>query len=395
VQWRRLRREARFLKRVLKRLDEKLQAGSIKGPADLHQALLDATQETLSYGGARTVENPERLAEAAVRAAIPPSVELLAEFVLGRSDELLGGDREFREGFEARLRDRWGQALQLAEVLRLVALEAGMSFHQRHQPASGDWVYAALVRLHARGCLIGSEIVTLLRSGHASGAHARWRALHELAVVAFFLKKHGQEVARQYLLHDAVASYRALADYQRFARELNYEPFSEAEMLEIRRRRDELCKAFGHKYGEDYGWAAQTFGFAPNFRQIEDDVDLAKWRPYYRWASHSIHAGPKALRFDLGMLDPDALMLAGPSNAGLADPGHSMCISLGQITTALLSLRPDLGDVVVMQFLLGLADAAGEAFIAAHRAQEMAAGEEAGPLIAGKRVPLQPRERDG
>jgi hypothetical protein len=35
-----------------------------------------------------------------------------------------------------------------------------------------------------RACLVGSEIYGLPRTGHAAGAQARWRTLHELAVVA-------------------------------------------------------------------------------------------------------------------------------------------------------------------------------------------------------------------
>jgi hypothetical protein len=342
-------------------------AGKIQGPAELHGALLNATQLELNRSGARKLEELEDLAGEAARAAVGPAVELLTDSVLEGSDELIRSDREHREGFERRLGEHWGSALELADLLRLTAVEAAASFHERNKPAAGDWVYDAIVRLHARACLISSEIAALLRSGHASGAHARWRALHEVVVVAFFIAKHGQETARRYRLHDAVASYRALADYQRFAPELNYDPFDAKEVQEIKDRRDELCKEFGDLYGKEYGWAAEVFGFAPSFRRIEDDVDLAKWRPYYRWASQSIHADPKALVLDLGVLEPNTMMLAGPSNAGLADPGHSMCISLGQITTVLLGLRPELGDIVIMQFLLGLVDAAGEAFITGHR----------------------------
>lgn len=92
-------------------------------------------------------------------------------------------------------------------------------------------------------------------------------------------------------------------------------------------------------------------------------------RPHYRWASHPTHAGPKGIASDLGLLRNE-VMLAGPSNAGLADPGHGITISLLQITVSLLGTDPDMGDVVTMTFLQGATDAVGEAFIGAHRELE-------------------------
>jgi hypothetical protein len=34
---------------------------------------------------------------------------------------------------------------------------------------------------------IFNEILVLLKSGYADGANSRWRSLHELAVISFFL----------------------------------------------------------------------------------------------------------------------------------------------------------------------------------------------------------------
>ncbi len=40
----------------------------------------------------------------------------------------------------------------------------------------------ALLMLHARTCLVASELETMIRCGYADGAAARWRTLHEMAV---------------------------------------------------------------------------------------------------------------------------------------------------------------------------------------------------------------------
>ena len=40
-------------------------------------------------------------------------------------------------------------------------------------------------------------ILALLRSGFADDAHARWRSLHELAVVSGFISEYGEDVAEK------------------------------------------------------------------------------------------------------------------------------------------------------------------------------------------------------
>jgi hypothetical protein len=64
------------------------------------------------------------------------------------------------------------------------------------------------------------------------------------------------------------------------------------------------------------------------------------------------------------------MLLAGPSDLGLADPGHSTAISLSQITFTLLTMKPNIDRLVICQILGRLEDEVGEAFIAAHRALE-------------------------
>lgn len=84
-------------------------------------------------------------------------------------------------------------------------------------------------------------------------------------------------------------------------------------------------------------------------------------------ASHPIHAGPKAIAFDIGLADPSDVMLAGPSDQGLADPGHGMCISLMHVTTSLVTRHPIAGDLVNLQVIQKVVDQAGGALIRAHR----------------------------
>ena len=70
----------------------------------------------------------------------------------------------------------WGVPLDLLEALISLSLELGDDFSQKFSSIPSnkdDMVFYALRGLHARGCQVSSEILTLLRGGFADGAHAR------------------------------------------------------------------------------------------------------------------------------------------------------------------------------------------------------------------------------
>ena len=284
--------------------------------------------------------------------------------------QLLAERRANRAGFESRLYARWRSAIDLFEAIVVVAQESGADFNQKYRPQAAqdqDYVFEVLTRLHARACLLASEVLALLRSGYASGANARWRTLHEVAVVAYFIRQHGQDVAKRYLSHHVIESAKSAKEYQKYSERLNVEPFSDEELTRLQAEADELCQKFGASYRGRYGWAASILKGDPTFARIEEAVVMQHMRPYYGMASSSVHAKPHAIKFDLGNLNPHITMLAGPSNTGLADPGQGAAIALLQITTTLLALSPDVREVVNMLSLQSLVEESLEAFIAVHR----------------------------
>jgi hypothetical protein len=156
---------------------------------------------------------------------------------------------------------------------------------------------------------------------------------------------------------------------------LGYKPYDQSEMDEFRRRHDSLLSKYGKDFGQDYGWAVDalrnadpSFSGRASFVQIERAAGIDHWRPYYRMSSHGVHANPKGFTFNIGLIEQGTMLLAGPSDAGLADPGHSACISLSQVTTTLLGLRPDDFDCAMsITSLHHFVREAGEEFIAAHQ----------------------------
>ncbi len=159
------------------------------------------------------------------------SADAILNALMSRAPSVLRSQRRYRAGFESRLCSVWGHALDLLEAQVAIALEAGESFNTRYRPESAanqDHIFEVLVRLHARGCQIGSEVLALLKSGFADGAHARWRTLHELAVVAYFIKERADdELAERYLLHSRVESLKAAVLYQKHHEALGEELIGE------------------------------------------------------------------------------------------------------------------------------------------------------------------------
>lgn len=288
---------------------------------------------------------------------------------------MLAEHAEIRSTFEKRLFDRWGAALELFEMFIVMATEAGEDFNKEFRPEASkdrDFVFDVLTRLHARSCQIANEILTLLKSGYADGAHARWRTLHEITVVGIFVEKFGQGVAERYLLHSAVESRRGAQQYQRYHARLGYEPILDEELSTIERSYQELLDRFGRPFANSYGWAAQATGKAdPNFSDIEQSVGLEHWRSHYKFASHNVHANPRGIFSKLG-LHPQRqqLLLAGASDTGFTDPAHSAAVSLLQITASLLTLRPNLDRLSICSMLITLTDEIGNEFLAAQKRVE-------------------------
>jgi hypothetical protein len=176
-----------------------------------------ARRISLDLDADRIVASVEKAIPSIILGCVANASDLIWKKLRREAPAMLKDRRRERRGFETRLARRWGRALDLLATLREIAVEAGDDFNTefRPEPATAkDFVFEVLTRLHARACQVASEVIILLRSGHADGAHARWRTLHEIAVVGFFVRSHGNDVAERYILHNAIESYRAALGYQ-------------------------------------------------------------------------------------------------------------------------------------------------------------------------------------
>jgi translation initiation factor 2 beta subunit (eIF-2beta)/eIF-5 len=278
--------------------------------------------------------------------------------------------RREKEGFRNRLQKRWKVPLERLKMLLTIAQEFGDVINdelRKSSDPSRKFLVDVLTRSHATACHVAGEIVCLLEGGFADGAMARWRTLHEIAVVANFIADHGEDLAERYVLHQNIESKKAAVEYERWQERLQLDPLDPKEVKRLEGEFTILTARFGPAFKESHGWAAHHLKKPnPTFADIERAVRSDHLRPYYRLASHNVHANPKGVFFKLGMMGETDILLAGPSNAGLADPGQGAAISLARACSNLTVLLCDLDTLVALKMIAHLMDEVREAFGVAH-----------------------------
>jgi len=287
--------------------------------------------------------------------------------------------------FRKRLCARWKEGLDRLEMLIMIAQESGNHYIEELKnelsEESGESdddasMLEALIALHVGASRTASEVLCLLQGGFADGATARWRSLHEVAVTAMFLMEHPGDTARRYLDHAAVERLRSADKYQEHCHTLGYEPFTEEELAELQVEADAVIQKYGKPFRKDYGWAAAALAVKdPTFALVEAALRMEHWRPFYKLACLSVHPGSQSLHCCLSLpAGAGPMLVAGASNAGLADPGHLTALSLTMASVALLTFRPNLDSLITCRCMQQLCDDIEDAFLTAHECLEEEVG---------------------
>ena len=266
-------------------------------------------------------------------------------------------DTEIRR-FRSRLGNRWEPAISLLRMFVTISRELGgevSTSYFESEVQSQSTLMDVQARLHARACQVSEEIVCMLGAGFADGAMARWRTLHEIAVVSLFLSDHGEALAKRYVAHEVVESRKAAREYQRICNTLGFEPLTPEELSKLEQQYEDVVSCYGQEFKAPYGWAASIVQSPkPSFSDIERTAGIEHLRSYYRLASHQVHSNPKGVFFKMGLMDETDALLAGPSDFGLADPGQNTAISLSQITCSLVTVAPTLDGIIGAKILTAL-----------------------------------------
>jgi Family of unknown function (DUF5677) len=274
-------------------------------------------------------------------------------------------------GFRERLESRWGKPLGRMRMLLTMAREWGQWAYNRRNSTRGSHKIVLndiLVRQHVRACQVTDEILCLLENCFADGAMARWRTLHEIAVVAAVISRHGEDIAQRYLAHQVVESKRAMNKYLDCSQQLGYKPLPTRELKKIEKAYDAAIANYGDSFKSDYGWAAEHLKKRrPTFADLEAEAGRAEMRSHYQMGNDNVHAGIKSMYVRLGLVGNYDGLLAGRSNGGLMEPGQNTAHTLTQISMVVCMSEPNLDDLVVAEMMRMLRGAIPRSFYVADK----------------------------
>lgn len=297
----------------------------------------------------------DKLIKFLIKEILPKFSQEVTKTLKKSSKEMLNYQRKCQKGFENRLYKKWKKPLDLLECSINISIESGEE-HQKKLSKTTDntnnFKRKALIKLHARALQISNEILILLKSGYADGANARWRSLHELVVISFFLLDNSNDVSKRYLEHIIVKNFKEAEDYRKYCKKLGYLPIERKEFNKIKKEKENICRKYSDRFQKDYGWIPSSILSGRHFRALEEHVKLDKLRPLYNLSCDSVHGGAKGF-YRLGLMDDyqDKILLVGASNYGLADPLQNTAISLLHISICLLNLEPDFESKIQMQVM--------------------------------------------
>ncbi len=297
---------------------------------------------------------------------------ILLEKLKLRSLEKFKASREIQNSFENAVHTTWKKPLDLLDLLLNICLEVSSDFassFEKGASSNRDYVLQALVKLQANACLIFNEILHLLKRGFPNGAQSHWRPLHEMVCVAYFISDHDNEVAKRFLDYKAIEAYFQAEDLRKHQKNLDYESLSETDFKTVKKDYEEIQKTYGDdfvkKSNYPFGWIPRDALKKRSFEELEKSTKLDLFRPYYDLAGYNLHGRQNALVLKLGTTKnkkKPTVIPIGPSNYGLASPGKSAAISLGQITSCLLMAESGVKRLVIVETLRNLVDEICDAF---------------------------------
>ena len=164
------------------------------------------------FGEEKVTKNLDKL----INNSLPEVAQLIRNSLKDSSQDMLDEHRLSRIGFESRLLLKWKKPIDLLKTLQVIALESGEEFYKEVNinivNKNPDKI-RALRYIHARSCRITDEILCLLRGGFADAAFARWRTLHKLSVLSFFISENNNELSQRYLDYNIIDSYKEMKEY--------------------------------------------------------------------------------------------------------------------------------------------------------------------------------------
>jgi hypothetical protein len=263
-----------------------------------------------------------------------------------------------RIDFTSIIYESWGQALDSLDLIINLCTHLGDEFNAKDGNQSArqnDAKFDALIRIHARSCQVAGEIHSLLCSGFADGATARWRTLFELSVIAGFLSINDNETSKRYLLHSHIEEYKLMLAFQENAKQFGWSLIDRRTISAAKTRSDALISKYGKSYGTDYGWAAHILGIKNvRFSDIETLVALGNFESPFKMAHKFVHASSYGTMFPLSASPQNDFLVAGGSIFGLYEPGRQTAQAICSVTATLIASKPSIEHTIILGALIPL-----------------------------------------
>lgn len=319
-------------------------------PDDAYFRIAHALAEKHSASGAEPQEAADRALSEAMDLLVEEGAPSVAQALKADAPRMLAERRRLDRGFEKRLRERWGSALDLYFMIAVVCQEIGAEGYREalaqtdDEDEHGRALLEAVSGLQARACRQSLEVHSLLERGFPKAAHVVSRSMHEAAVVAAVLSEFGttpgnEDIGVRYILFDHITTLMDAEEHQRYANRIDHEPFTDEEMAAFLANKTLVLERFPD-LDRRQGWAGDLPGLKKRtFEELEVIAGIDHLRPYYTWASHEVHASPKGVRLNTMGLAGDQWKLVGRTNSGLADPAQGALIALNQVTASVLTLQ--------------------------------------------------------
>lgn len=219
----------------------------------------------------------------------------------------------------------WGKAFASYECY----IESHAHFSKEHQKflkqnrkfetnKEGECLYTALWYINGRAIQVGNEILVLLKNGYADGAYARHRTLYELSIIADFISKYGDDVAKKYIEYT----------------------------------------------GKWYDWAKDVIQKDKvRFNDIEAHTslkqdDLEKWQNEYRISSKLVHASAQGTFSRLALKEPMKEILIGPCDHGMSLVAENALQSLFHVGSLCMGFDKDIYSLMLMSLLMEIKEKA-------------------------------------
>jgi hypothetical protein len=151
---------------------------------------------------------------------------------------------------------------------------------------------SALLELNASSLAIANEVLLLLRHGFPAGAEARWRTIHEHAVIARLLSKRGRTLSKRYMDTRFTELRRMLRDGVLLPAPSRRNAEARTLAAEIEAKAAIAEREHGPELSREYGWAYPVVKKRRiTFREVEAASGAAARRPAYQESSRRVHAG--------------------------------------------------------------------------------------------------------